>query len=87
MQSFQQANREHDSKNTIVSPRVRNCIEVRSDEQPRAAGLSGWIQCAQIASGIHPDRNPEGFEPASDFAVTIAHRRRKKCPSRTGLVL
>ena len=41
------------------------------------------VKSAQISGGIHGDLAPRRFEPVCDFAVKIAHRRRKKCAART----
>src|ERR1700683_1008676 len=59
---------------------------MRAEEQLRSRGLSGWIRCAQIPGGIYANYNAERFQPARDFAVAVAHRRRKKCPPRADLI-
>ena len=71
---------EHDAKHAVERTGVRNGIEVRADEQPCGIGRRAWVQAAQVARIVQPDRHPASLHPGAKMRVNGAHRRREERP-------
>src|SRR5258708_6911746 len=52
LQFFQQSDGQDDSENAIVGPSIRNCVEVRTDQESRSARLFCGVHSAQVPGRI-----------------------------------
>jgi hypothetical protein len=86
LQSFEQRNGKYDSEDAVISPRIRNCIEMGSYQEARTVGLRGRIKPAKISDGVDTHVNTQQLHPSSNFTVAIMHRRRQEGSARAAWV-
>lgn len=75
------------AENAIEGSGVGNRIDVRTEQQASRAGLRGGVEGAEISRGVDSHFGARGGKPTGDFAVTVSHRRRKKCAADSACVL
>src|SRR5579859_7144613 len=72
-QFLQQSNRDDHSEDAVIGARVRNRVEMRSDQQARGVGLQPRIDSPEISCGIDSHLSAKRLHPSKNLLMALAH--------------